>query len=137
MISVTAVTDKYILQPTLLDKHRKSLEWLSAIVLWKRELVFFQKLLDQHASRFTSVEHKKQIGHFQSIITYYKGELLDSLATRLRLHEKKIAEMFEFQDETNTVYFTEHDGLMLELQAVNDQLLRYKEELFKFIEQVI
>jgi len=137
MISVTAVTNKYILQPSLLDKHRKSLEWLSAIVLWKRELVFFQKLLDQHASRFTSVEQKKQIDHVQSIITYYKGELLDSFATRLRLHEKKLAEMFEFHDETQTEYFTEHEGLMGELQAVNDQFVQYKEELFKLIEQVM
>src|SRR5688572_19813001 len=56
MISVTSVTDKYIIQPALLSKHRKSLEWLSAAVLWKRELSFFQNLLDQYSPKLTSVE---------------------------------------------------------------------------------
>lgn len=37
MISVTSVTDNYILQPTLLNKHKKTLEWLSTAVLWKSE----------------------------------------------------------------------------------------------------
>lgn len=134
MISVTSISDKYVLQPTLLDKHRKSLEWLSAIILWKRELSFFQKLLDQYAPKLSSTDDKKKIDHFQSIIIYYKNELVDSLATRLRLHEKKLAEMLESLDETKTEYFKEHDGLMSELEALNAQFIKHKEELFKFIE---
>ena len=49
MISVLGSTGKYILQPSLLDMHRQTLEWLSATALWKRELSFFQNLLDKHA----------------------------------------------------------------------------------------
>lgn len=137
MISVTSVTGKYIMQPTLLDKHRKSLEWLSAIVLWKRELSFFQKLLDQYAAKFTAADDKVQIDHFQSIITYYQAELIDSVATRLRLHEKKLAEMLESRDETRTEYFKEHDALMGELEALNAQFTQNKEALFGFIEKVM
>lgn len=137
MISVTSVTNKYILQPTLLDKHKKSLEWLSAAVLWKRELSFFQKLLDQYATKFSSTDDKKKIDHFQSIITYYDGELIDSVTTRLRLHEIKLAEMLQTRDETKTEYFKEHDALMGELEALNMQFVKYKEELFAFIEQAM
>lgn len=135
MISVTSVTDRYILQPSVISKHKKSLEWLSATVLWKRELAFFQKLLDQFSSNFTSAEDKKTISHFQSLITYYNAEVIDAFATRLRLHEKRLAEMLEARDESNTVYYKEHESLMAELENLNVQFTEYKEEFFAFIER--
>jgi hypothetical protein len=106
-------------------------------VLWKRELAFFQKLLDQYAAKFSTTEDKKKLDHFQNLIIYYRGELIDSLSTRLRLHEKKLAEMLESRDETKTEYFKEHGGLMNELEALNTQFVQYKEELFEFIEKVM
>lgn len=137
MISVTSTTDKYILQPSVISKHKQSLEWLSTAVLWKREVSFFQKLLDQYAPKFTTVEDKKKIDHFQSIIIYYKGELIDAMTDKLRLHEKKLAEMLEKHDETKTEYFKEHDALMGELESLSRQFVQYKEELFAFIERVM
>lgn len=137
MISVTSITDNYILQPSLLNKHKKTLEWLSTAVLWKRELVFFQKLLDQYASKFSATDDKKKIDHFQHLIIYYKDELVDRLSSRLRLHEKKLAEMLETRNEARTEYFNEHEGLMNELEALNTQFLQNKEELFEFIEKAM
>jgi DNA primase large subunit len=137
MISVTSVTDRYILQPTLLAKHRKTLEWLSSSVLWKRELAFFQKLLDQFAKNFQSAEDKKKIDHFQNLIVYYNGELVDSLASRLRQHEKKLAETLESRDESKTEYFMEHDALMNELESFNNRFVQIKGELFSFIESAM
>lgn len=137
MISVTSVTDKYIIQPSLLDKHRKTLEWLSATLLWKHELAFFQKLLDQNASRFTDVEDKKRIDHFQNLLIYYKGELIDSLSSKLRNHEKRLADMLETRNESRVEYFKEHAELMGELEAFNKSLIEYKEDFFYFIEKVL
>jgi hypothetical protein len=137
MISVTSTTDKYILQPSVLTKHKESLQWLSAAVLWKREMAFFQKLLDQYAPKFTAVEDKKKIDHFQSVITYYRDELIDTMSGKLRLHEKKLAEMLEAHDETKTEYFKEHDALMGELQSLSHQFTEYKDELFAFVERVM
>lgn len=137
MISITSITDNYILQPSLLMKHKKTLEWISAAVLWKIELTFFQKLLDQYAAKFSATEDKKKIDHFQNIIIYYKFQLIDTLTTRLRLHEKKLAEMLETKDETKTEYFTEHEGLMNELEALNTQFIQNKTDLFSFIEKVM
>ena len=101
----------------MLGKHRKTLKWLSAAVLWKRELAFFQKLLDKYAPKFLTSAEKKQIDHFQSIIIYYNGELIDGLTTRLRLHEKKLSEMLQSHDETKMEYFKEHNHLMNETVA--------------------
>jgi len=137
MISPISITDQYIIQPSLLDKHKSTIEWLSAAVLWKRELVFFQKLLDQYAPRFRSVEDKKRIDHFQNIITYYKGELIDSLTTKLRSHEKQLAELLETHNEASTTYFTQHMQLMNELESLDNQFRQYKEEFFSFIEQAM
>ena len=137
MISAISVTNKYILQPSLLNSHRKSLEWLSAAILWKRELAFFQKLLGQYSSEFTSGEDKKRIDHFQNLITYYGGELIPALTSKIRVHEKQLSEMLESKDETKTEYFKEHDALMNELEALDAQLLQYKEDFFAFIEQAM
>lgn len=137
MISVTSVTDKYIIQPSLLNKHKKSLEWLSSAVLWKRELFFFQKLLDQYSSKFTSIDDKKKIDHFQNVFIYYNGELVDTFTSRLRKHEKKLADMLESKDELKTEYFKEHEVLMGELESLSFQFNEYKEEFFEFIESEI
>jgi hypothetical protein len=137
MISPTAVTKKYILQPSLLTKHMKTLEWLSATVLWKKELIFFQKLLDQYASQFKTDDEKKQMHHLQNIIIYYKDELVDTLASKLRHHEKKLADMLETRDELKTEYIKEHTAIMNDLQAASDQFRNYKEELFALIEKVL
>ncbi|GIV36292.1 MAG: hypothetical protein KatS3mg032_0671 [Cyclobacteriaceae bacterium] len=48
MISVTSQAFDYILQPALITMHRETRSWQSAATLWKRELVFFQKILEQH-----------------------------------------------------------------------------------------
>lgn len=137
MVSVTSVTNNYILQPTLLGKHKKTLEWLSAAVLWKRELAFFQKLLDQYAPKCSAAEDKKKLDHFQNVIIYYKCELIDTLTARLRLHEKNLAEMLESRDETKIDYIREHEGLMTELESLNTQFIQNREELFSFIEKIM
>lgn len=137
MISATSVTNNYILQPSLLTKHKKTLEWLSSAILWKREFSFFQKLLDQYTPKFSHTDDKKKIDHFQNLIIYYKGELIDSFSSRLRLHEKKLAEMLESRDETKTEYFKEHDELMNSLESLHAQFLQIKEELFEFMEKVM
>ena len=65
MISVTGTTGRYILQPSLVSMHQQSLEWLSASALWKRELSFFQKLLDKSSAQATTTDLKKEMDHFQ------------------------------------------------------------------------
>ena len=137
MISVTSATGNYILQPTLLDKHRKTLNWLSSTLLWQREFYFFQKLLDQNASKYTAVDDKKKIDHFQNLILYYNSELIIELQKKLREHENRLADMLKTKDESKTEYFKEHDGIMQELEAFNIRFMEYKEELFEFIEKVM
>jgi hypothetical protein len=137
MISVASITDKIIVQQTLLTKHKKTLEWLSATILWKQELAFFQKLLDAYSPSFTKVEDKQKLDHFQNIVIYYRGELINNLVAKLRLHEKKLADMFETRDETNVSYYQEHEELMNQLDSLNTQLLQYKEELFSFLGKVL
>jgi len=137
MISVTSVTDNYILQAPLLHKHRQTLDWLSTAVLWKRELAFFQKLLDRYAPQVKDTEGKKKLEHFQNVNIYYRHELIDKLTCQLRAHEHKLAEMLESRDETKIGYFKEHEGLINELEAMSAQFTRNKEELFSFIEALM
>ena len=134
MISVTSVTNDYIIQPSLIEKHRRTLNWLSSTVLWQREFNFFQKILDQSAPKFSRIEDKKKIDHFQNLIIYYNGELIGELRKKLRDHEHRLADMLQTKDERKTEYFKEHDALMLELESFSNSFAEYKEEFFEFIE---
>lgn len=137
MISVLSTTNKYILQPSLLDMHKQSVTWLSAIAFWKREVAFFQKLLSNKASFFTSAEDKKKIDHFQSLITYYGGELIDELSNALRKHENGLAHMLQSLNESDTRYFTEHKKLMNDLDEFATSFTNLKHELYTFIESAL
>ncbi len=135
MISVIGATGKYVLQPSLVEMHRESLTWLSSAELWKHEIGFFQKLLDQHAPKESAVEFKKQVDHFQHLITYYGGELVLELVKKVRDHEGKLASMLHNLDETEVSYFKEHDALMAELASFEKVYTEFKHSLFQFIER--
>jgi hypothetical protein len=137
MISVTSITSDYILQPSLLEKHRKTLSWLSATLLWQREFNFFQKLLDQYAPKFSGADDKKNVSHFQNLIIYYRDELILDLRKKLRDHENRLANLLMTKDELKTQYFKEHDVIMQELEAFNTSFTDFKNDLFEFIEKVM
>ena len=113
MISVVGSTGKYILQPSLLDMHRNTLEWLS----------------------HSSVEFKKQVDHFQNLITYYNGELVDILRKKLRDHESKLAHILQELKESDTEYFKEHNGIMDELDTFQKTFHAFKHSFYEFIER--
>ena len=135
MISVLGSTGKYILQPSLLDMHRHTLEWISATALWKRELSFFQKLLDKHAPTNSTVEFKKHVDHFQNLIIYYNGELVDALRKKLRDHESRLAHMLQELKESDTEYYKEHGGIMNELDSFQNAFHAFKHSFYEFMER--
>jgi hypothetical protein len=137
MISVLSTTGNYILQPALLDKHRNTLYWISSTNWWKTQLEFFQKLLDQNSSTFSSNNDKKRISHFQNIILYYRGEVVDLMRKKLREHESKLAQLLQTKDETATQYFSEHESLMSELETFAKQFKDFRQYFFQFIARVL
>jgi hypothetical protein len=135
MISVLASTGSYILQPSTIEMHTNSVEWLSALELWKKEVQFFQKLLDQHSSQITSSEVKKQVDHFQHLITYYGGELIVALRKKLHNHESHLATMLKELNESDTIYFQEHKSIMEELASFRRTFYQFKHDYIEFIER--
>ena len=135
MISVLSSTGKYILEPSLMDMHHGSLEWLSTTVLWKQEVAFFQKLLDSYVSKGTSTDEKKKISHFQNLITYYGGELIDTLRKKIKHHEHKLADMLQELKGSDKEYYDEHGELMEELSAFMKTFNSFKSEFFSFIDK--
>jgi hypothetical protein len=137
MVSVLASTGRYILQPSLVEMHTTTLEWLSALELWKKEVQFFQKLLDQHTAQISNADSdiKKQVDHFQHLITYYGGELIALLRKKLHKHESRLAHMLQTCDESDTAYFTEHKEIMEELDAFRKTFYQFKHDYIEFIER--
>ena len=137
MISVLSATGKYVLNPSLMEMHHGSLEWLSTTVLWKQEVAFFQRLLDLYATRVTSMEDKKRVSHFQNVITYYGGELIDSLRKKIKNHEHKLADMLKELKGSDAEYVNEHGELMEELSAFMKTFNAFKSEFFAFMDKYI
>lgn len=131
MISVTGITGKYILQPQLLEKHAEALQWLSTSMLWKSEVTVFQKILDERAPL---LEDKKRIDHFQNLILYYKGEVIDSIRKKIRDHETRLARMLEAENESDTQYYKEHHTIMDEASTFSTVFLQFRNEFLNFIE---
>jgi len=137
MISVLSTTSKYILQPSLLEMHNASLACLSASALWKRELSFFQKLLDATSPRLVAESDKKLIDHFQSLVTYYDGEVVDNIRKKVRDHESHLAQTLQKEKESDTQYFQEHKSLMNEVEAFEKAFRELKHDLFAFVERIL
>lgn len=135
MESITSPTGKFTLPPSLIGMHRESVDWLSATDLWKRELEFFQKLLDQHAPKDNSVGYKKEVDHFQNLITYYDGELVDMLHKKLRKHESRLAKLVQEKTEADVDYYNEHSNIMDEASSFQKVFTEFKHGFFGFIEQ--
>jgi superfamily I DNA/RNA helicase len=112
MISVTGATNHYSLQPALLEKHSRTLSWLSATMHWKSELAFYQKTLNDLRPSMTSVEFKAEIEDLENQVLYFLLEGIEELRRKLRNHESRLAKMLEARAEWDTQYYKEHDALM-------------------------
>jgi len=112
MISVTGPTNHYSLQPALLEKHSRTLSWLSATMHWKSELAFYQKMLNDLRSSMTSAGVKPKVEDLDNQVLYFLLEGIEELRRRLRHHESRLAKMLEARAEWDTQYYKEHDALM-------------------------
>jgi hypothetical protein len=133
MISVTGSTGDYILQPVLFEKHSETIDWLSSTMHWKSELNTFQKALDERASSIKTIDGKKGLDHFQNLVIYYNGELIDSMRKKLRDHETRLAHMLETKNESDTSYYKEHRSIMDELESFSVHFKQFRAEFFEFI----
>jgi DNA repair exonuclease SbcCD ATPase subunit len=129
MISVTGVTNNYVLQPALLEKHAKTLAWLSATALWKSELTFFQRQLDGLSALSLVREDRSEVTHFQNLVLFYTVEVIEDMRKKLRNHESRLARMLETKSEWETQYYKEHGELMDEADALSDRFEKLKTDL--------
>jgi hypothetical protein len=135
MISITSTTKNYILQPGLIKNHKKTLSWLSSLMMWESEITFFQKSLEENAVFLTKLSDKKRVDHFQNLFTFYNGEVIDELRSKLIKHESSLASSLKTKNETNTKYFEEHDSLMDELESFSKSYKELKKDFLKFIKK--
>ncbi|MGC1241310.1 MAG: hypothetical protein WA874_06970 [Chryseosolibacter sp.] len=136
MVSVTGITENHTLQPSLEEKHKETLNWLSFIKLWQKELAFFQTILDGTGHYFESPEDKKKLSRFQNLFMYYHAELLLELRTKLRNHESNLAKIFSRNMVNDNPYYSEHDPLMAEMGDFSKHFSELKKDFFTFIEKI-
>ena len=129
MISVTGVTNSYSLQPALLEKHSRTLSWLSLTMHWKSELAFFQKMLSEIRPTVNSSEERAEIENLEHQILYFTLEGIEELRRKLRNHESSLAKMLEAKTEWDTQYYKEHDALMESAARLSETIEKLVDDL--------
>lgn len=127
---------EYMLSSSLTDLHKMSVEWASEIELWRAEVKFFQKLLDQYAPKIESIDHRKELDHFQNLIIYYGGELIDEFRQSVSRHEKHLSALLSdknVQDEES--YREAHHKIGDRIETYSKEFRQFKKELFEFVEK--
>lgn len=126
------------LEQNLENLYQNSLEWHLEVNLWKQELNFFQKLIDCNVSKFTTTEQKQRLAHFQNLIIYYNGELLDQFRQQTRRCSKYLARHIEEGSEFNfDEYQQKFGGLNSHLSAFASEFRKYKTDFFQLMEGVM
>lgn len=117
-----------------LEKRARTLWGLSGCMLWKGEVALFQKILDERASLFTTLDEKKRAEHFPSLITSYdKGGIIENLRKKLREHENRLAQLLENVNGDDTQYFTEYAALTEEVDKFSNGFIEFRKEILGFI----
>jgi len=138
MISVTGnLIGRYILQPSLINMHQDSLTWLSALLLWKEELAFYQRLLDRTPPKPLTEAEKNEANHLRSLIEIFGSREIDGFRQKIRVHESHLAQMLREQKETATHYFKEHENLMTELENFRVQYENTKRDFMGVIDKIL
>lgn len=128
----------YLLEESLESLHRESKSWSSELELWRIDLSFFQKLLDHNSQNFTSKDDKKRMSHFQNLITYYAGEVLDRFEQMIRRHEKYLAtELINMEKLDESGYRKKHAEIASHVGSFRVEFIKYKREFYDFIEKVV
>lgn len=126
------------MEQSLETLYHNSLEWQQEVGLWKQELHFFQRLLECNASRFTSIDQKQRASHFQNLIIYYNGELLDQFRQQTRRCAKYLGKHIEEQQDFNfDEYQQKFGGLNTHLSAFASEFRNYKKDFFRLMEEVM
>ena len=138
MEEITTGGSEYLLEIGIEELHKESKVWVSRINLWKRELDFFQKLLDTYSTKFISEDSKKQEDHFQNLIIYYNGELLDGYKQSVRRQEKNLGLMLTSNEYIDEAAYRNGQILLKEkIDSFDNEFRKTKHEFFQLIESIL
>ncbi|QHL86025.1 hypothetical protein GU926_00620 [Nibribacter ruber] len=136
MDTLTSTSGHLLLSIGLQDLHQESVGWLQDIAFWKTEISFFQKLLEQVNIRVHDLEDKKRIDHFQSLLLYFKGELLDQYRHDLRDHERYLMHLIQNRAQIEEEHYREvHQGFQNQIRAFEADFKQFRLSLYHLAEK--
>ncbi|MEO1052417.1 MAG: hypothetical protein AAFX87_17430 [Bacteroidota bacterium] len=138
MENLTDGSAEVLFEDSLENLHLQSEQWVEEVGLWKNELQFFQKILDRYSGCFNTTEQKKTLDHFQHIITYYSGQLLDDFKQRVRRHEKYLRGIMDGEEPNMESEFrARHSSLFELINSFRHEYNNYKQDLFHTMEGIM
>lgn len=121
---------EYLLEASLEVLHEQSLEYLNEIAFMKKEISFFNKLLNKNAGRQFPTDQSTAIS--KQMVTFI-DKALNALNKKLMEHERWLADIMK----TNTLgrqqsYREVHRDLTKEMVECREKFIRLKKKVFSF-----
>ena len=138
MESKKLTSTNILLEISLEDLHRNTIDWIQSIDFWRFELGFAQKLVDQVNARTRTVDDKKRIDHFQNLIIYYRSQLLPELEEDLVRHEGYLKQLIQDRVHYNDqMYRDVHKKFEDQVTSFDQNFRAFKRDLYHFSEQFL
>lgn len=128
---------KFLLEKGFQECYEDCKLWKSQIELWKIELNLFQRLLEKCTLELSTVEQKKEIDHFHTLVKYYRGELLNEFMDEVNFHEKNLIKvLYKEAKPDDSRLGIDHKLLARRVNTFMEEFSAYKNELSRFMESV-
>ncbi|GAA4295654.1 hypothetical protein [Nibribacter koreensis] len=138
MGTLTSTSGHLLLSISLQDLHQESVCWLQDIAFWKTETAFFQKLLERVNTRVQNLEAKKRIDHFQNLLLYFRGELLDQYRHDIREHEFYLMQLIQNRAQVEEQLYREvHQGFQNQIRAFEADFKQFRLSLYQLAEEYL
>lgn len=123
----------YLLQVSLKDLHRQTLEWLSEISFWETELSLFRKMFRKKALiRNADSDDAMNIAAALNAMASFGSGRIPELSEMISVHERKLGRILENRMESHEEGYREEHHRILDkmLKAIGD-FKRLKSQLLK------
>jgi hypothetical protein len=124
---------------SLKDLHQTTLEWESSIEFWKKEFLFFKKLITKYEAQLSGWSNIQEKEHFKSLLNYYSGSLMELLMNKMIDHEAMLKPLLlgEKSKQDEMSYRKEHTILRYQVEALEKEFENNKNELYALIEKAM
>ncbi|HEU5290167.1 MAG TPA: hypothetical protein VFU05_05945 [Cyclobacteriaceae bacterium] len=127
---------EFLLDASLESLHTQSVAWMNELIFWSDEMTFFYQML--HHKKLSAAFPSSQVATIDKELVRLNGEKLDKVKTGVASHERLLASVYKSSSLADEqVYREAHRKLLVDMQALNQDIRTFKKKFFAFVENEV